>query len=85
MTNFQDNPQSCSSADKVPPPTISQKEHDGHFRPKGNVGDVNISMFVLNAMRNILQANVRSHQPTSAPMLENHDFQLLLKVLAHQS
>ena len=43
-----------------------------------------MSMSALNAMQNIRQVNVRSHQPTSAPMLENPDHNLLIQVLDSQ-
>lgn len=43
-----------------------------------------MSMSAINAMPNIRQVNVRSHQPTSAPMLENPDHNLLIQVLGSQ-
>lgn len=43
-----------------------------------------MSMSALNAMKNIRQVNVRSPQPTSAPMSENPDHTLLIQVLDSQ-
>ena len=43
-----------------------------------------MSMSAINAMPNIRQVNVRSHQPTSAPMLENPDHNLRIEVMGSQ-
>ena len=40
-----------------------------------------MSMAALNAVESIRQVNVRSHQPTSTPMSENPDHNLLIQVL----
>ena len=65
-------------------PADFPKGHAGHFTPVSSAGDVNMSMSALNAKQNIRQVNVRSHQPTSAPMSENPDHNLLLRVLDSQ-
>ena len=44
----------------------------------------NMSMSATNAMQNIRQVNVRCHQPTSAPVSGNLDYNLLIQVLGSQ-
>ena len=51
------------------------------WTPVSSAGDANMSMAALNAVESIRQVNVRSHQPTSTPMSENPDHNLLIQVL----
>ena len=62
-------------------PANFPKGHAGYFTPVSSAGDANMSMSALNAEENIRQVNARSHQPTSAPMSENPDHNLLIQVL----
>ena len=68
----------------VPPPTIFQRAHAGHFMPEGSVKGATTSMSALNARPNTQPVNVGSPQPSSTLMLENSDRQLLLRVLGSQ-
>ena len=91
MTNSRSRPQFCPLRKGstlglvfVPPPTIFQKGHAGHFMPEGSVKGATTSMSALNARPDTLPVNVRSPQPSSALMLANSDRQLLLRVLGSQ-
>ena len=68
----------------VLPSVNSPKGHAGHFTPVGSAGDANMSMSARNSIQNLRQVNVRSHQPTSAPMSENLDYNLLIQMLGSQ-
>ena len=88
MTNFRGKPQSSASADKVNP-RVRFRPSNNNF-PKGTCWTFHAGRqcrgcqyehVCFKCMPNIPQANVRSHQPTSAPTLANQDRQLLLQVL----
>ena len=86
MSNFCGKTPLSTGADKANAESVFDllpanfpKGHAGHFTPVSNAGDASMSMSALNAMQNIRQVNVRSQQPTSAPMLENPDHNIIYR------
>jgi len=76
MSNFCGKNPSSAGADKA--------NARVRFRPSTSRFPKGTCMSALNAKKNIRQANVRSHQPTSAPTSENPDRNLLIQVLDSQ-